>query len=108
MSHTENTAQPIADVSAPCRNCGLGCAPSKCIYSAADVSAPTDERLAEQYSDMLRKICFEYSAGGYNSEGLMLPHVADAKIRWIIEDVRTASLWQAARAAAPVSGPSDA
>jgi Lar family restriction alleviation protein len=55
--------------------------------------------LAEQYSDMLRKICFEFSAGGYNSEGLMPPATADGKIRWIIEDVRQASLWQAARAA---------
>lgn len=47
--------------------------------------------LAEQYSDMLRKICFEYSAGGYNSEGLMPPATADAKLRWIIGDTSRAT-----------------
>lgn len=54
--------------------------------------APSDD-LAEQYSDMLRKICFEYSAGGYNSEGLMSPAVADSKLRWIINDVQEARAW---------------
>jgi plasmid maintenance system killer protein len=50
---------------------------------------------------MLRKICFEWSAGGYNSEGLMPPDVADAKIRWIIDDTRHAAL---ARAPLPAKG----
>lgn len=56
--------------------------------------------LPERYSEFLREICFQYSAGGYNSEGLMLPEVAEAKIRWIIEDVQRA-LKSAALASPP-------
>ena len=56
---------------------------------ARDAAMPTYSSLylaAGQYNDMLRKICFQYSAGGYNSEGLIDPVAADRKIRWIIDE----------------------
>ncbi|MES2320169.1 MAG: hypothetical protein V4631_22050 [Pseudomonadota bacterium] len=63
--------------------------------------------LAEQYSDMLRKICFEYGAGGYNSEGLMPVNVAEDKVRWIIEDTRIAALASTSAQQADVPKPKD-
>lgn len=52
--------------------------------------------IANGYNDVIRKICFEFSAGGYNSEGLMRPKVADQKLRWIIEDAQIAAAYRAA------------
>lgn len=42
--------------------------------------------LTEQYDALIRKICFQYAAGGYNSDGFMAPKSADLKLRWIIDE----------------------
>lgn len=47
---------------------------------------PDDQPIASDYSDMLRAFCCKYSAGGWNSEGLMAPDTALAKLEWIVED----------------------
>jgi hypothetical protein len=62
-------------------------------HAAAELAIQAESWL-EAYSDMIRKICFEYGAGGYNSEGLLPVEVAERKLRWIIEDVRQATIWQ--------------
>lgn len=62
-------------------------------FIAMYLSVSESSGLAEQYSDMLREICFQHSAGGYNSLGLMQPEMAASKIRWIIEDTRRAALY---------------
>lgn len=53
-----------------------------------EINGDPADTMLKDYSDMIRKICFEYAAGGYNSEGLLPVDVADAKLRWIIEDAR--------------------
>lgn len=60
---------------------------SRDYFSAGQMKA-YGEACAEPYSDLIRKLAFEYSAGGYNSEGLLSPELADSKLRWIIEDMR--------------------
>jgi hypothetical protein len=58
-------------------------------------------QISSGYNDVIRKICFEYSAGGYNSDGFIEPSRADDKLRWIIDDVRRAAIPPSA--GAPVS-----
>lgn len=53
-----------------------------------EINGDPADTMLKDYSDMIRKICFEYAAGGYNSEGLLPVDVADAMMRWIIEDAR--------------------
>lgn len=48
-------------------------------------------QLLEEYDGVLRSLACSLSAGGWNSEGLIAPDTADAKIRWGIDDlVKTA------------------
>lgn len=44
---------------------------------------------AEAYDAMLRDFAFHYSAGGYNSDGLIDPEVARDKLEWIVKDAIT-------------------
>lgn len=66
-------------------------------HAAAEL-ALSAEAMLEDYSDMIRKICFEYAARGYNSEGLLPVATADAKLRWIIGDVYTGANYAAVKA----------
>lgn len=60
-------------------------------------------QLLEEYDGVLRSLACSLSAGGWNSEGLIAPDTADAKIRWGIDD-----LVKGARAlAAPVAKEAD-
>jgi hypothetical protein len=43
--------------------------------------------LLEQYDGVLRNLCMFLSAGGWNSEGLIDPVLADKKIRWGIDNM---------------------
>jgi hypothetical protein len=51
------------------------------LYAQASRSA----KLNESYSDLLRSLAFYLSAGGYNSDGLIDPRIAEEKIRWGID-----------------------
>lgn len=73
-------------------------------FVATYLSMSESSSLATRYSDMLREICFQYSAGGYNSEGLMSPESAADKIRWIIDDTRRAALAAPVQPAAVPAG----
>lgn len=44
-------------------------------------------RLLDEYDNVLRGLAFWLSAGGFNSEGLIDPEMADEKIRWGIDHV---------------------
>jgi hypothetical protein len=44
------------------------------------------QELLEAYDGVLRNLAMSLSAGGWNSEGLIAPEVADQKIRWGIDD----------------------
>jgi predicted nuclease with TOPRIM domain len=52
-------------------------------------------RQLQEYDDVLRSVCFSLGVGGYNSEGLIDPEIASAKIsdgidmltRWLISQV---------------------
>jgi hypothetical protein len=53
---------------------------------ARDARKPLVERLG-QYDAVLRNLALSLSAGGWNSDGLIDPKVADEKIRWGIENL---------------------
>lgn len=57
--------------------------------------------LAERYSDMLRELCCFLSVGGYNSEGLMPPEVANEKIRYGIDALVRGAVGVKAKAVDP-------
>jgi len=44
-------------------------------------------RLLNEYDAVLRGLCSFLAAGGYNSDGLIAPAVADEKIRWGIDHI---------------------
>lgn len=56
--------------------------------------------LLYEYDGVLRGLAFYLAAGGFNSEGLILPEVADAKIRYGIDHAAPAGLGEA-KAVAP-------
>lgn len=47
--------------------------------------------LNEAYSDVLRGLCSWLAVGGFNSEGLISPEIADQKIRWGVDHLVEAS-----------------
>lgn len=51
------------------------------------------KKLAEDYDGVLRGLASFLGAGGYNSEGLIDPKVADEKIRWGIEHILPGGLY---------------
>jgi hypothetical protein len=51
---------------------------------ASDLAKQSVE-LLEEYSDTLRSLACSLSAGGWNSEGLIHPKIAEDKIRWGID-----------------------
>ena len=51
------------------------------------------KKLAEDYDGVLRGLASFLGAGGYNSEGLIDPQVADDKIRWGIEHILPGCLY---------------
>lgn len=50
-------------------------------HTVTEVKLGSSAGELEAYSDMLRELCCFLSVGGYNSDGLMPPDVANAKIR---------------------------
>lgn len=54
-----------------------------CDHCSALLRTPEQSTvLLEQYDGVLRELAFYLSAGGYNSDGLIDPHVALDKIKW--------------------------
>lgn len=59
-------------------------------YAQEVIALWTDYKAkAEAYDAMLREFAFRYGAGGYNSDGLIEPEAARAKLEWIVDDAIT-------------------
>jgi hypothetical protein len=57
------------------------------------VTSTDYKKLAEDYDGVLRGLASYLGAGGYNSDGLIDPKVADDKIRWGIEHLLPGCLY---------------
>lgn len=50
------------------------------------LTVPQGVPTAEQYDEMLRSLCCCYGVGGYNSDGLIDPKVAESKLRFALDE----------------------
>lgn len=66
-------------------------------------SAKNALQLLDDYDTVLRNLAMALSAGGHNSDGLIDPKVADAKIRWGIDELVSVERQRAAAKVAPAA-----
>lgn len=64
---------------------------ARTLAATAPTVAVDEKPTAEDYDAMLREFCCNYAAGGYNSDGLIDPATARAKLEWIVDDAISAA-----------------
>lgn len=81
------------------------------LYDADEMTAHGQQQrqearreVAEPYDEMLRALCCDLAAGGYNSDGIMSPEVANAKIRDGIDELVRVQRERAEKAEAAMAG----